>query len=241
MKIFNKATYIVAIVLSIIIGGLLAKLYPVQATYNYNCEEVCTDWDWVKTTCKFKIGQYCIVWNYEKICSNYENQCVEPTVTPTPSPTPCDDCECKECEPEVSPTPTDSPREDVEDGNYDDTRNNPIACVAKAPEKLPWDIKVIRNGSDATVKAFIPEGDKVNIFYRENSTPNWNHAQGDVQVIDDGMRRVEVTIHDLVPSVGYTFGVQAVNACTGGEIVGVVIDPPANGAVFTFHHWELLY
>lgn len=177
----------------------------------YETETYCSNWFW----------WWCTDWDEREVCTEYENLCIEPSITP-------------------SPEPTDAPKEDVEDGDFSDTSNPPIACTATAPEKLPWDIHVVRNGSDATVKAFIPEGDKVNVYYRSNSSLVWEHALGDVPVIDDGQRRVEVTIHDLVPSIGYTFGVQAVNACTGGEIVGVVIDPPSNGAVFNFSHWELL-
>lgn len=227
MKIFNKATYIVAIVLNIVIGALLAKAYPVQATFQEvdECQGECITYE-TENYCSKWFIVWCLDWDEREVCTEYENTCAEPEVTPT-----------------VTPIPTDSPKEDVEDGNFDDTRNNPIACVAQIPHLLPRDIKVDRNGSVATVSAVIPEGDKTNIYFKENSSATWTHAKGDVPVIvlADGQRGINDKVEALNPSLGYTFGIQATNACAGGEIVlAVVVDPPAFGQTFYFSYWEVL-
>lgn len=112
------------------------------------------------------------------------------------------------------------------------------ACPNGVPVLVPVNPHVVRNGSDATVNAHIPEGDKVNIYFKENGETSWKHAVADIQVTG---KYVSYTIHDLNPALGYTFGIQAGNGCAGGEVVlAVIVDPPAFGVVFPFSYYEWL-
>lgn len=220
MKKYTGSIVIFTLALAFLVFGIVPQ---VQATYPKvdECQGECLTYE-TKTYCSKYFLFWCTKWSERQVCTEYENTCTEPEVTPTVTPT-------------QTPEPTTVPTRLTSD-----TSNPHIECVAKTPEKLPREGHVIRNGSEATVKAFIPEGDKVNVYFKENSSNTWDHAERDVQVIDDGQRRVEVTIYALNPALGYTFGVQAVNACNGGEIVAVIVDPPAYGEVFTFSYWEVL-
>lgn len=138
------------------------------------------------------------------------------------------ECEEPEPEPEPSPTPTEEPRTTTE-------ASAPV-CPDGVLALVPQNPHVVRNGGDATVNAHIPEGNIVNVYFRENDAEGWQHAARDIQV-EGGY--VSYTIHDLDPALGYTFGIQAANGCAGGEtVLAVIIDPPANGALFPFSYWE---
>lgn len=175
----------------------------------------CKKWKWI-------IWPVWGEWRYTdkvEVCTEYEDLCIEPSLTPTPT----------------EPQPTQPPTRIITD-----TSNPHIACVADKPEELPRNAKVIRNGSSAVVSADIPEGDKVNVYYRANSDTEYNHAIGDVPVFDDGIRRFGVEINDLDPNIGYTFAIAASNSCNEGELVAVVVDPPAQGQTFLFSYWDIL-
>lgn len=138
-------------------------------------------------------------------------ECVEPTPTPTAQPTP---------EPRTT------------------TQASAPVCPNGVPLAVPANPHVVRNGSTATVNAHIPEGDRANIYYRENSSSEWNHALRDVPVTNGYL---SVDINDLDASLGYTFGIQAANGCAGGEtILAVIVDPPASGVTFPLSYWEWL-
>jgi hypothetical protein len=134
-------------------------------------------------------------------------------------------------EPTPTPTPTPEPKRELTEAGA------PI-CPDGVPLIVPANPHVVRDGSDATVNAHILEGDRVNIYFRENSEGEWAHAERDIPVVGQYLSH---TIHDLNPALGYTFGIQAANGCAGGEtVLAVVIDPPANGVTFPFSYWEWL-
>jgi hypothetical protein len=109
-------------------------------------------------------------------------------------------------------------------------------CPNGVPAKVPANPHVIRNGSQATVKAHIPEGDHVNIYFKVNDASGWQHSARDIAVND---KFVSYTINDLDPNLGYTFGIQSANGCAGGEtVLAVIVDPPADGEIFMFSYWE---
>src|SRR3990167_5153548 len=93
------------------------------------------------------------------------------------------------------------------------------SCGSVAPVLLPFNVHVLRAGSDATVKAFVPEGNAVQIYYKELGATDWQFADRDVPV-SGGF--VERTIHLLDPNKGYVFGLAAANSCAQGELVAVV-------------------
>ena len=142
-------------------------------------------------------------------------RCQQPTPSPTPTP---------------SPIPT--PQEPVIHENL------APACPNGEPVVLPENPHVIRKGSDATVNFFAKEGDRANIYFKENGAEGWQHSARDISIVND---YVSYTIHDLNPNLGYDFGIQASNGCAGGEIIlAVIVDPPADGVTFNFSYWEVL-
>jgi hypothetical protein len=141
-----------------------------------------------------------------------------------------------DCEFPPEPTPTPPPPPPVTNGGNGEP-GAPV-CTNGVPAVTPANFHVVRNGSDATINAHIPEGDHVNVYFRENDEVGWTHADRDIPVTGN---YVSHTIHDLDPNVGYTFGLQAANGCAGGEVLlAVVIDPPAYGVIFPFSYWEWL-
>lgn len=147
---------------------------------------------------------------YEGYLFTPDEECLTTPEEPTPTPTP-----------ERPLTPAGAPM-----------------CPNGVPAVVPANPHVVRNGSVATVNAHIPEGDHVNIYYRENSEDGWTHAARDIPVTGNWL---SYDIQDLDPNTGYTFGIQSANGCAGGEtVLAVIIDPPANGVVFPFSYWEWL-
>jgi hypothetical protein len=147
--------------------------------------------------------------------------------------------QCKDtCEvPEPTPTPEPTPEPQPEERGT--TEAGAPQCTDGTPAKVPANPHVIRNGSQATVNAHIPEGDTVHVYFKENDADGWVHAARDIPVVDN---YVSYTINDLDPNVGYTFGIQSANGCAGGEtVLAVIIDPPADGEVFTLSFWEWLF
>lgn len=174
----------------------------------------------------------------------------EPTSTPTPEPEDVcvniedvqeevpegyyeDDGYCYEREESPTPTPSQTPTI-----TSTSTTGAPV-CPNNQPILVPTNPHVVRNGTEATVKAHIPEGNVVHIYYKLNSDSGWTHAARDIPVSGNFL---EYTIHDLDANQGYTFGIQSANSCAGGEtILAVIVDPPAQGVVFPFSFWEWLY
>lgn len=130
------------------------------------------------------------------------------------------------CTPTPVPTPTPQ--------NHDGPVGAP-QCPNGVPATPPANAHVIRNGSSAVVNAHIPEGDRANIYYKENGADGWKHAVRDIVVTG---KYLSHTINDLNPALGYTFAVQASSGCAGGELVSVVVDPPANGKTFMFSYFD---
>lgn len=94
---------------------------------------------------------------------------------------------------------------------------------------------VLRNGAEATVNAFITEGDSVHIYWKEVGASNWQHAMSNVKPNAD--RFVSVVIGGLNANLGYTFGIQQVQGCSGGQTTAVVVDGPET-QLFTLSYWE---
>ena len=183
-------------------------------------EQNCTEWGWF-------FGKYCKKSVTTEIV--YDTCKVETPVCEEPEePIVCEEgyhLDGEECYPDTNNTPPSSP-----------TPSAPV-CNQTTPVLLPLNVHVVRNGSDATVKAHILEGNSANIYYRENDADGWKHSLANVPVTNQWL---EVTIHDLKPELGYTFAVQSAHSCAGGElIVPIVIDPPAWGVVFPVTSWEL--
>ena len=133
--------------------------------------------------------------------------------------------DCSEYLPTPEPVPTPDP--------------SPAAapvCTNNVPDLDLKNPHVVRNGSDATVNSFVPEGDRVNIYFRTSGQTEWQHALRDVPVTNGYL---SVTIHDLNPTGDYDFGIQASNGCAGGEIIAVIVDSWLP-QVFSFTRWERL-
>lgn len=109
-------------------------------------------------------------------------------------------------------------------------------CTNSVPVRELVNPHVIRAGSEATVNAFVPDGDHVNIYFRTSGQDTWQHALRDIPVTNGFM---SVTIHDLEPFGDYDFGIQASNGCAGGEIVAVIVDD-WQPRTFSFTRWERL-
>lgn len=141
-----------------------------------------------------------------------------PTVNPTPSPS-------------VSPTPTPSPyvtpspTPTPEVVNQTSTGPSAPQCEAVAPTKEMANFHVYRNGDDAILKWFPTEGSQANIYYRQNSSANWQYSLTGTE--NDGY----VEIHGL-GNLDITFAGQQANGCAGGPMTNAVIDGPSD-------HWVL--
>lgn len=94
---------------------------------------------------------------------------------------------------------------------------------------------VLRNGVQATVNFFITEGDSANIYWKEVSAPDWQHAMSDVKPNSENF--VSVTIGGLDANLGYTFGIEQKTGCGGGQRTAVVVDDPTP-TLFRLSYWE---
>jgi hypothetical protein len=129
---------------------------------------------------------------------------------------------CELDEPEVTPVPPVEHNPAPEGAKS--TTETPV-CTDGNTQKVVANLHVVRAGSDATVNYFITEGNTSNIYYRLNSSGNWEHSVMDVKGNSDNY--VSYTIHELQPTGDYTFGVEQVNGCGGGNIASttaVVVD-----------------
>lgn len=169
------------------------------------------------------------------------NDCNIPQPTPTPSPTPdpeyCEDelalnygkelpCEYEEEE----PTPTETPKQPVCTENcgnpptFAGSSTEAPVCSSGETTNVVANPYVLRSGSEATINFFITEGDSANIFYKEVSASDWQHAISDVKPNSD--KFVSVVIGGLDPKLGYTFGIEQKFGCSGGKRTAVIVDDP---------------
>jgi hypothetical protein len=137
------------------------------------------------------------------------------------------------CEPTVTPTPEPTLTPEPQRGT---TEAGTPQCNDHTPLVLPSNVHVIRNGSDATVN-FFSQSSNANIYYRTSGQSVWQHALRDIPVTGG---YVSVTIHDLVPTGDYDFGVQSANSCAGGEVVLAVVEDDWQPRTFGFSWYEWL-
>lgn len=120
-----------------------------------------------------------------------------------------------ECPIETTPTPTPISNPKSESKPEGCTTNCGVpACTDQIPEAVV-NPHVYRNGDSAIVKWYPKEGNRVNIYYRLNSSSEWQHS---VQVDNIGY----FEIHSL-GSEDWTFGLQSVNGCSADGIVNASI------------------
>lgn len=121
---------------------------------------------------------------------------------------------CKDtCEPEITPTPTPEPTVTPKEPE------KPTGCVENCgvpacTDTVPAEVvnpHIYRQGDVALVKWYPKEGNKVNIYYKENSASDWQHS---VQVDNTGYFEVKgLGTQDI------TFGLQSVNGCAADGVV----------------------
>ena len=112
-------------------------------------------------------------------------------------------------------------------------------CTDLSPILLPANFHVTRRGSEADLKWFQTQGDKVNIYFKEVSAAGWEHSVADVpaKVGEFPNNYNEFTVGMLNPALGYTFGLQQASGCAGGQLVtSVVVDGPLS-VTFPFSYW----
>jgi hypothetical protein len=85
------------------------------------------------------------------------------------------------------------------------------ACTDTVPKEVA-NPHVYRNGDCAIVKWMPTEGDKANIYWKENSSGDWQHSL--IGIENTGYREV-----CGLSTLDYTFGVQSVNGCAADGIV----------------------
>ena len=146
--------------------------------------------------------------------STYDTQgaCVEPSVTPTLTPTPIPEEECKDCEPEVTPIPEVTPEPE---GRVESTPAGAPTCDGVPFVKLPANVHVIRNGDTAEVKWTPTQGTQAEIYYYENQNVDNKHSVKDTY--NDGHEVI-----GLLGSKDWTFGLQQKDGCAFSGTVYIV-------------------
>jgi len=123
--------------------------------------------------------------------------------------------ECDVPEPTVTPEPEPegwSPSPFVQG-------TEPPTCTEKTPEPAV-NFHVYRNGDMAVLKWWNTEGNKVNIYWKENSSSEWQHSL--IGVDNTGYREI-----GGLGNADITFGVEQLNDCMPSPLVSfqqVVID-----------------
>jgi hypothetical protein len=92
-------------------------------------------------------------------------------------------------------------------------------CSNPNTSNVPANLHVLRNGDKATVNFFMTEGDIADVFYKEATASDWQHAITGLKPNAD--KFVSVEISALNPKLEYTFGVQQRFGCGGGKIATV--------------------
>ena len=144
-----------------------------------------------------------------------EGKCAEPVVESQPSA------------PSVPQAPI------CPDGNTTNVVANPQ--VARGVK----DVNGVVDLSKATVTWFKTEGDNASIYYKEVNASNWQHSVRDIKTTDLKDNFVSVTVNDLDPNLGYTFGIEQKTGCSGGQtIIAGIIDGPATQLFgLSFYEW----
>ena len=147
--------------------------------------------------------------------------------------------------PQTSPSPSPVPQEPQapctgdhcgDPPTFAGSSTNPPVCSDASTIQLPANIHVVRKGSEATVTFFITQGDSANIYYKVVGQSDWQYSVPNVK--GNGDNYVSYTIGGLNPALGYTFGVQQVQGCGGGQLVeAVVVDGP-QARTFGFSFWQ---
>jgi len=141
-------------------------------------------------------------------CHKGECKVVKPTPTPTQ-------------EPEPTPTPTEEPKGDGRPFEavppvVNNTTEAP-QCHDVAPTKVGENFHIFRNGDTAIAKWIPTEGDKVQIYYKQNSSLDWQYALRDIPnngyAVINGLGTMDIT-----------FALQESQGCAGGKLVNYVID-----------------
>jgi hypothetical protein len=125
-------------------------------------------------------------------------------------------CE-KDEEPEPEPEPEPQPEPAKPSGCTGDCSAPAPQCGSPNTTNQPINFHVYRNGEDAILKWWATEGNKVNVYWKNPSNANWEHA---AQFENTGY----VEIHNL-GTYDWTFGIQQVNDCGGGLVtVGKILE-----------------
>ncbi|MFA5730311.1 MAG: hypothetical protein WC938_03805 [Candidatus Paceibacterota bacterium] len=142
----------------------------------------------------------------------------EPTVEPTVTP-----------DPTITPEPTSIPEVCIGNcGNpptFAGSSTEPPICGAKSVDERVVNPHVYRKGNMAIVKWWPTAGNKANIYYKQNSSNDWQYA---VQVANTGYYEI-----GGLGSMDITFGIQQVDDCGGGVTSDVyqIVDGNANAWV----------
>jgi len=156
----------------------------------------------------------------------------EPSSSPEPSKSP---------EPSVEPSPTPTPIPGTPEGpkepGYTNNPGGAPQCQDGMVLQLPGNAHVVRSGSSAIVNWFNTGGNSANIYYKEVGEGNWKYSVLDIDTTGRLDNFVSVTINDLNPSLGYTFGIQQKANCGGGELVTAVIVDGSESKVFPLSYW----
>jgi hypothetical protein len=130
-----------------------------------------------------------------------------------------------ECPTEPTPTPTPIPEQPKEESKPEGCTHDcgVPACTDSVPEPVV-NPHVYRLNGTAIVKWYPKQGDKVNIYWRENSSSEWQHALSNSP--NDGYEEIKG-----LTNLDWTFGVQAVNGCaTDGIVNASTISEVVDGA-----------
>jgi hypothetical protein len=133
----------------------------------------CTDWEWWG----------CKRWTqYDLSHASFKLSCVEPSVTPTLTPTPTETQECKDCEPTPTGEPTPTPKEETCEGRGNDAQGHP--CGWSEPIWTPPEYKppvcTVEVPKLASNPQYSRTGDSVKITWEHDNTnlTKWNINYG---------------------------------------------------------------
>lgn len=161
---------------------------------------------------------------------------VTPTITPTPTVYQCEE-DCDEVTPTPSPTPiltvTPTPTpESTQSGTqgqaptFAGSSTEAPQCSSSNTTKEAANPHVYRKGDQAIVKWLPTDGNKVNIYYKDNSASDWQYSV-----------TTENTGYYVINGLGtrdITFAIQQVNDCSGGTVSNIsnpIVDGNVSGWV----------
>jgi len=148
-----------------------------------------------------------------------ENPC--PTGTPQPTATPSGTPE-PTLEPSATPSATPAPQ--VESSSSSSNPDAP-ACGNSPTNLLPINPHVWRNGDTARVEWQPTEGDNVNIYYKQVSSPVWQYS------LSNQPNNGHAEIHGL-GTLDITFAIQQTWGCGGGPLTDAIVDGATSGWVW---------